>query len=66
MSMTPTVFSEIIVGAVTVVWVMSFIANLLTPQYDPSAYNNIFMVVVGSGLGVTALIHKLKNGGSKT
>lgn len=66
MNITPTMFAEIIVGSVTVVWVMSFVANLLTPQYDPSAYNNIFMVVVGSGLGVTALVNKLKSGGPKS
>jgi hypothetical protein len=65
MHITPTLFAEIIVGAVTGVWIMSFVANLLTPQYDPSAYNNIFMVVVGSGLGVTALASKFKNGGPK-
>lgn len=56
-------FMEIIIAAVTLVWMLSFIAAVIDPGYDGSQYNNIFMVVVGSGVFASAVNRHTTTGG---
>lgn len=52
-----SVFAEVIVAIVTVVWATSFVIGILNPHFDSSQYNNIFMVIAGSGVFAAAFTH---------
>jgi predicted tellurium resistance membrane protein TerC len=51
-------FIEIIIGVVTFVWTASFFADIFSENYDASQINNIFLVVVGSGMLTRTLAAK--------
>lgn len=61
---TPTIFMEIIIALVAAVWAFSFVLDALDTHWDAAAYNNIFMVVVGSGVFTSAISRMVvrKNG----
>lgn len=55
--------TRIVVLAVTTVWVLSFLADLFLPAYDPPPVTGAaMMAVVG---GATARYIYLRNGGGK-
>lgn len=56
---TPMAFVEIFIGIVTLVWGTSFIIGIIDPHFDTSPYNNIFMVVAGSGVFAAAFTQRL-------
>lgn len=53
-------FMEIIVGLVAVVWAVSFLLDAVDPSWDGAQYNNIFMVIVGSGVFSSAISRRSK------
>lgn len=55
--------TRIIVISVTVVWVLSFMADIFLPTYDPSPFVHVaMMAVVGAA---TAKAIYMKNGGGR-
>jgi hypothetical protein len=60
---TPSIFAEVIVAIVTAVWATSFVVGIINSQFDSSQYNNIFMVIAGSGVFAAAFTHKLGSSG---
>lgn len=50
--------SNIIAAVVTSVWALSFVADIIMPNYDPSPFVHlVMMAVVGSAVG-TGLLNK--------
>lgn len=56
---TPVTFVEMFIGVVTSVWAASFVVGVVNPHFDTSQYNNIFMVVAGSGVLAAAFSQRL-------
>lgn len=55
--------TRIIVLSVTAVWVLSFVADIFLPAYDPSPFVHIsMMAVVGAATARAIYVH---NGGPK-
>lgn len=47
--------AEYVIGAVTVVWVISFVADIVMDTYSAEQINNIFIAVVANGIFLRVL-----------